>query len=90
MAIDDKVQESAGRRLAIIEGQLRGLSRMIEDRKHCIEVLTQISAIHEALRCVGKLVVRHHLETCVTEGLQGEDREQHYDELMNVIYKLAK
>lgn len=90
MAIDDKVQESAGRRLAIIEGQLRGLSRMIEERKHCIEVLTQISAIHEALRCVGKLVVRHHLETCVTEGLQGEDREQHYDELMNVIYKLAK
>jgi DNA-binding FrmR family transcriptional regulator len=90
VAIDDKVQESAGRRLAIIEGQLRGLSKMIEDRKHCIEVLTQISAIHEALRCVGKLVVRHHLETCVTEGLQGEDREQHYDELMNVIYKLAK
>jgi len=90
MAIDDKIQESAGRRLAIIEGQLRGLSRMIEDRKHCIDVLTQISSIHEALRCVGKLVVRHHLETCVTEGLQGEDREQHYDELMNVIYKLAK
>lgn len=90
MAIDDKIQESAGRRLAIIEGQLRGLSKMIEERKHCIEVLTQISAIHEALRCVGKLVVRHHLETCVTEGLQGEDREQHYDELMNVIYKLAK
>ena len=70
MVIDEKVQESARRRLAIIEGQLRGLSKMIEEKKYCIDVLTQISAIHEALRGVGKLVVRHHLETCVTDGLQ--------------------
>ncbi len=90
MAIDEKVQQSARRRLAIIEGQLRGLNKMIDQKKYCIDVLTQISAIHEALRGVGKLVVRHHLETCVTEGLQGEDREHHYEELMNLIYKLSK
>jgi DNA-binding FrmR family transcriptional regulator len=90
MAIDEKVQESARRRLAIIEGQLRGLNKMIEEKKYCIDVLTQISAIHEALRGVGKLVVRHHLETCVTEGLQSQEREQHYEELMNLIYKLSK
>ena len=90
MTIDDKVQEQARRRLAIIEGQLRGLSRMIEEKKYCIDVLTQISAIHEALRAVGKLVVRHHLETCVTEGLQGDDREHHYEELMDLIYTLSK
>jgi len=90
VAIDEKVQESTGRRLAIIEGQLRGLSKMIDEKKYCIDVLTQISAIHEALRGVGKLVVRHHLETCVTEGLQGEEREHHYDELMDLIYKLSK
>lgn len=90
MAIDQRIQESAGRRLAIIEGQLRGLRRMIEEKQYCIDVLTQISAIHEALRGVGKLVVRHHLETCVTEGLQGGDREKHYQELMDLIYKLSK
>lgn len=90
MAIDDRVQESAQRRLAIIEGQLRGLSRMIEEKKYCLDVLTQVSAIHEALRGVGKLVVRHHLETCVTEGLQGKEREKHYQELMDLIYKLSK
>jgi DNA-binding FrmR family transcriptional regulator len=90
MAIDEQVQKQASRRLAIIEGQLRGLSKMIEDRKYCIDVLTQISAIHEALRGVGKLVVRHHLETCVTEGLRGDDREHHYEELMNLIYTLSK
>jgi DNA-binding FrmR family transcriptional regulator len=90
MAIDEKTQQQAKRRLAIIEGQLRGLQKMIEDRKYCIDVLTQISAIHEALRGVGKLVVRHHLETCVTEGLQGDDREHHYEELMDLIYTLSK
>jgi DNA-binding FrmR family transcriptional regulator len=90
VAIDEQIQESARRRLAIIEGQLRGLSKMIEEKKYCIDVLTQISAIHEALRGVGKLVVRYHLETCVTEGLQGEDRDRHYDELMDLIYKLSK
>jgi len=90
MAIDEQVQQSVDRRLAIIEGQLRGLRRMINEKNYCIDVLTQISAIHEALRGVGKLVVRHHLETCVTEGLQGEDREKHYQELMDLIYKLSK
>ena len=90
MAIDEKVRQSARRRLAIIEGQLRGLSKMIEEKKYCLDVLTQISAIHEALRGVGKLVVRHHLETCVTDGLKGEDREKHYQELMDLIYKLSK
>lgn len=90
MAIDEAVQQNSLRRLSIIEGQVRGLRRMIEERKYCVDILTQISAIHEALRGVGKVVVRNHLETCVTEGLQGGERHQHYDELMDLIYKLSK
>jgi DNA-binding FrmR family transcriptional regulator len=49
-----------------------------------------VSAIHEALRGVGKLIVRHHIETCVTEGLQTDKKQQHQDELMDLIYKLSK
>jgi DNA-binding FrmR family transcriptional regulator len=90
MAIDQAVRDKALRRLSIIEGQLRGLRRMIEERQYCVDILTQISAIHEALRGVGKVVVRNHLETCVTEGLQGEGRQRHYDELMDLIYTLSK
>lgn len=92
MTIDEQTREQAMRRLSIIEGQIRGLRKMVEDNAYCVDVLTQISAIHEALRGVGKVVVRHHLETCVTEGLQGDDRErgQHYDELMTLIYTLSK
>jgi DNA-binding FrmR family transcriptional regulator len=88
--VDEKVQTSALRRLSIIEGQVRGLRRMVEEGTGCVEILTQISAIHEALRGVGKVIVRHHIETCVTEGLQTDKRQRHQDELMDLIYKLSK
>jgi len=90
VALDEQVRKNALRRLSIIEGQVRGLRRMVEESTGCVEILTQISAIHEALRGVGKVVVRHHIETCVTEGLQGDERRQHQDELMDLIYKLSK
>jgi DNA-binding FrmR family transcriptional regulator len=88
--VDERVQKQALRRLSIIEGQVRGLRRMVEDGTPCVDVLTQVSAIHEALRGVGKVIVRHHIETCVTDGLQGDDRKVHQDELMDLIYKLSK
>ncbi len=90
MSLDADSRAKTDRRLAIIEGQVRGLRRMIADGAYCHDVLTQISAVHEALRAVGKVVVRHHLETCVTEGLRGDDRQRHYDELMELIYTLSK
>lgn len=90
IAVDEQAQKNALRRLSIIEGQLRGLRKMIEGGTGCVEVLTQISAIHEALRGVGKVIVRHHIETCVTEGLQTDERQQHQNELMDLIYKLSK
>ena len=90
IAVDEQAQKNALRRLSIIEGQIRGLRKMIEGGTGCVEVLTQISAIHEALRGVGKVIVRHHIETCVTEGLQTDERQQHQDELMDLIYKLSK
>ena len=90
IALDEQVQKNALRRLSIIEGQVRGLRRMVEESTGCVEILTQISAIHEALRGVGKVVVRHHIETCVTDGLQTDKKQQHQDELMDLIYKLSK
>ena len=90
LAVNEEVQKNALRRLSIIEGQVRGLRKMIEGGTGCVEVLTQVSAIHEALRGVGKVVVRHHIETCVTQGLQTDKKQQHQDELMDLIYKLSK
>lgn len=87
--MDDTTRDKALRRLRIVRGQLDGLERMIGEGKYCVDVLTQVSAIHEALRGVGKLVVRSHLETCVSDGLR-KKQTHHYDELMDIIYKLSK
>ena len=63
---------------------------MVEEGDRVRRSLTQVSAIHEALRGVGKVIVRHHIETCVTDGLQTDKKKQHQDELMDLIYKLSK
>jgi DNA-binding FrmR family transcriptional regulator len=90
--MDDKVRKQVGHRLAIIRGQVEGLQRMVDEDAYCVDVLTQLSAIHEALRGVGRQIVENHLRTCVTEQLQGDgqQREQQYQELMDIMYKLTK
>lgn len=78
------------RRLSVIEGQVRGIKRMIErDEPNCVAVLMQISSVHEALRGVGKEVLGKYLRTCATQAIQlGSDEV--YEELMNVIYRYVK
>ncbi|MHB8629728.1 MAG: metal-sensitive transcriptional regulator [Aggregatilineales bacterium] len=81
------------RRLQAIEGQVRGLGKMIDDDRPCLDVLTQLSAVQEALSQVGKLVTRNYLENCVTDALQSGDPEAQakvYDDLMDVIYKYRR
>ena len=76
-----------------IEGQVRGLQKMVEDDRYCTDVLTQISAVHEALRKVGKLLMRNHLEHCVTDALRSGDAgaaTDAYDEVMDLMYRYAK
>lgn len=78
------------RRLSTIEGQVRGLKRMIEeDANNCVDILTQISSVHEALRSVGKEVMRKYLKTCATNAIKSGSDDV-YDELMGVIYKYVK
>lgn len=88
--MNDDVRDKALRRLAIARGQLEGVERMIRDDKYCVDVLTQISAVHEALRGVGRLVVENHLHTCVRDAVRQGDDERQLDELMDIIYKLTR
>lgn len=90
---DAERADNIQRRLKAIEGQVRGLGKMVDEDRPCLEVLTQLSAVQEALSQVGKLVTRTYLETCMTEALQSSDvREQAkaYDTLMDVIYKYRR
>lgn len=80
-------------RLNRIAGQVAGLKKMVDEDRYCIEILTQISAVQEALRGVSKLVMQNYLETCATSAIRSKQRgkaEKIYQELMNVIYRYAK
>ena len=92
-AIDPATKARALQGLKRIEGQVRGLQGMVEDERYCADVLTQISAVHEALRRVGKLLMRNHLEHCVTDALRsGSDSAatEAYDEVLDLMYRYAK
>ncbi|QYH20050.1 metal-sensitive transcriptional regulator [Corynebacterium aquatimens] len=60
-------------RLKRIEGQTRGLQRMIEEEKYCIDILTQISAVNSALETVAVSLLRDHLRHCVTEAVKNDE-----------------
>jgi DNA-binding FrmR family transcriptional regulator len=71
-------------RMARASGQVQGISRMIEEGRHCTEVLQQIAAVQKALDGVGTIVLRNYLERCVTTAIEGGD-PLIYDELMRVF-----
>ena len=75
-------------RLKKIEGQIRGVMRMIEEHRYCIDVLTQISAIEAALHKVQGEVLKDHAETCVEEAIAHGDsveQRQKFNELVDVF-----
>ena len=76
-------------RLRRIEGQVRGLQRMIEDDRYCADIMTQVSSVHEALRAVGRELMRNHLRHCASAAIRSSDNEASamYDELIDLMYK---
>ncbi len=83
-------KEEALRRLERIEGQVRGIKKMIREDRYCVDVLTQVSSVHEALRGVSKIIMRNYLEGCATRAIKAGQGGKIYEELMEVIYKFAK
>ena len=77
------------RRLKLIEGQVRGLQRMVSDEKYCIDVITQTSAIKEALAGVEDLMLENHLSTHVIEQIRSGKNKQAISEILKV-YRLAQ
>jgi DNA-binding FrmR family transcriptional regulator len=76
------------KRLSRIEGQVRGLSRMVEEDRYCIDIVTQLSAVRAALRRVEQEVLRDHVGHCVKHAMQSNDRgdqERKIEELMDVL-----
>ena len=87
------LKEGVLTRLKRIEGQVRGVQRMVEEDRYCVDVLVQISAIHESLRKVSEVLLRDHLSHCVTSAAASGDArrtEQIYDELADLFNKYAR
>ena len=89
----DKAKTSCLKRLSRIEGQVRGLGRMIDEDRYCIDIVTQLSAVRAALRRVEEEVLRDHVAHCVEHAIaSGNTREQRQKvaELMDVLARSTR
>jgi DNA-binding FrmR family transcriptional regulator len=88
--VDDK--QAVQRRLARIEGQVRGLSRMVDDEAYCIDVLTQIGAVSSALDRVALQLLADHTSHCVRDALDqgGPEADEKVDELVAAVERFAR
>src|SRR4029079_1258597 len=89
VAVDPDIKARNLTRLRRIEGQVRGLQKMVEEDRYCADIMTQISSVHEALRSVGRELMRNHLKHCAASAIRAGDDEAEamYDELVDLIYK---
>ncbi len=77
-------------RLNRIEGQIRGITKMIQEKRYCVDILTQIRSASSALAKVQENIFKGHLESCVKDSLTGDDprdREAKVDEILDILSK---
>ena len=92
VAVDADIKSRNLTRLRRIEGQVRGLQKMVEEDRYCVEIMTQISSVHEALRSVGRALMRNHLKHCATSAIRSDPdtADKMYDELVDLMYTAAR
>jgi DNA-binding FrmR family transcriptional regulator len=92
VAVDADIKARNLTRLRRIEGQVRGLQKMVEDDRYCADIMTQIASVHEALRSVGRELMRNHLRHCAAGAIRSGDEgaEAMYDELVDMMYKHSR
>ena len=87
VAVDPDAKARNVKRLRRIEGQVRGLQKMVEEDRYCADILTQISSVQEALRAVGRELMRNHLKHCAASAIRSgpQAAESMYDELVELM-----
>ena len=91
-AVDPAIKDANLKRLRRIEGQIRGLQKMVEDDRYCPDIVTQIASVQEALRGVGRQLLRNHLKHCATTAIRKGPKEadRTYDELLALITSISR
>jgi DNA-binding FrmR family transcriptional regulator len=93
VSVDPEIKVSNLKRLRRIEGQIRGLQKMVEQERYCSDILLQVSSVQEALRGVSQALLRNHLRHCATAALTSSkpaDNENMYAELVALFSKFAR
>ena len=93
VAVSPEIKSANQKRLRRIEGQIRGLERMVAEDRYCADILVQISSVQEALRAVGQALLRNHLRHCASQAIRlgsPAQAEAMYDELLHLIYTHAR
>ncbi len=81
------------KRLNRIEGQVKGIQKMVEEERYCVDILVQISAIRSAISKVGNIILENHIKGCVSNSIKNgevEKSEELISELMDTINKFTK
>jgi len=88
-AVDPEIKDANLKRLRRIEGQIRGLHKMVDEDRYCPDIITQIASAQEALRGVGRQLLRNHLKHCATTAIQKgpQHADAAYDELLELVYR---
>ena len=89
IGVDPEIKAANRHRLRRIEGQVRGLQKMVEEDRYCPDIITQVASVQEALRGVARNLMRNHLHHCATKVLSSgkkQEIEAMYDELLELIY----
>ncbi|HYF39854.1 MAG TPA: metal-sensitive transcriptional regulator [Gemmatimonadales bacterium] len=89
VAVDAEIKDRNLKRLRRIEGQVRGVQKMVEEDRYCADIIGQLSAVNEALRSVAHELMRNHLKNCAATAIRsgGTDADAMYDELLDLMQK---
>lgn len=87
---EDAERVALSKRLRRIEGQVRGIQKMVEDDRYCVDILTQTSAIQAALKQVEMQLLERHMRKCLVHASETEDMDPYIDELMTIVSRIKK
>lgn len=89
VAVDPELKQSNQKRLRRIEGQVRGLQKMVSEDRYCADIIVQIASVQQALRGVARNLMKNHLHHCAAKALRSakkKEADRMYDELLGLIY----
>ena len=86
---DEKEYKDLINRLSRIEGQIRGVKKMVEDDRYCVDIITQVAAVNAALNSFNKALLSNHIRTCVADDIKDGNNDK-LEELVTTLQKLMK